>query len=100
MKFIVQAFETAALPTAGFDLGTAATSFHWLPQRLALRKVARVLKPGGWWATWNNHHGDPTRASPFHEALQPIYQKLSRRPVGWSHVMAAARKDRRNRLRA
>jgi SAM-dependent methyltransferase len=44
------AFEEAELPEAEFDLGVAATSFHWLDQSSALTKVYRSLKPGGWWA--------------------------------------------------
>jgi len=68
-------FERA---TETFDLGVAATSFHWLPERQALRRVARALKPGGWWASWNNHHGEPVRASRFREALRPLYRRISR----------------------
>jgi SAM-dependent methyltransferase len=48
------AFEDSALEPASFDLGVAATSFHWLPARPALAKVRRLLKPGGWWAMWWN----------------------------------------------
>jgi len=96
-------FERASLPEAVFDLGVAATSFHWLPERLALRKIARALRPGGWWATWNNHHGDPGRPSPFHRAIQPLYRELARgRGVvpGIGRQKASAAKDRRNRLHA
>lgn len=50
-------FEEAMLPQAAFDLGVAATSFHWLEQTSALAKVYRSLKPGGWWAMWWNHFG-------------------------------------------
>jgi trans-aconitate methyltransferase len=49
------AFEEAILPEAAFDLGVAATSFHWLEQGTSLAKVYRSLKPGGWWAMWWNH---------------------------------------------
>ncbi len=69
-------FEEVPLPSAHFDLGVAATSFHWLPQARALRKVARALRPGGWWATWGNVHGDPFRPRPFLDALQPLYRQL------------------------
>ncbi|HXQ78978.1 MAG: class I SAM-dependent methyltransferase [Thermoplasmata archaeon] len=92
-------FERVKLPRGGFDLGVAATSFHWLPERLALRKVARALRHGGWWATWNNHHGDPYRPSAFQDALQPLYYELSGRAKS-GYTKARARKDRRDRLRA
>jgi SAM-dependent methyltransferase len=93
-------FERAALPAEAFDLGVAASSFHWLPEQLALRKVARALRPGGWWATWNNRHGDPYRSSAFFRALQPLYRELSPGRVGGEHTRAYASRDRRNRLRA
>ena len=39
-------FDEVMLPEATFDLGAAATSFHWLEQASALAKVYRSLKPG------------------------------------------------------
>ena len=36
------------------DLACFAQSWHWLDQRLASREVARVLRPGGYWAAWWN----------------------------------------------
>jgi SAM-dependent methyltransferase len=79
LNLVVAPFERAGLPSGTFDLGVAASSFHWTPERLALRKVARLLKPGGWWASWNNLHGDPYRASPLNRALQPLYNQLEGR---------------------
>jgi SAM-dependent methyltransferase len=61
-------FEDAGLLSAGFDLGFSATAFHWLDEETALKKVARVLRPGGWWVMIWNDFGDPARADPFHEA--------------------------------
>jgi SAM-dependent methyltransferase len=40
-------FEEAELAEVGFDLGVAATSFHWLEEDAALAKIARLLRPGG-----------------------------------------------------
>jgi SAM-dependent methyltransferase len=104
VRIVRAPFEAAKLPTSGFDLVVAASSFHWLPQRRALRKVARVLHPGGWWAAWNNHHGDPSRRSEFHDELQPLYQKLSgrRRPsYGASQRLRAQdRREAERRLAA
>ncbi|MGI0155279.1 MAG: methyltransferase domain-containing protein, partial [Thermoplasmata archaeon] len=103
-------FERARLPVHGFELGVAASSFHWLPERLALRRIARALRRGGWWATWNNHPGDPARSSAFHRALQPLYRELSpgdRRFTidggggpGSRRSRAAVVKDRRDRMAA
>jgi SAM-dependent methyltransferase len=100
VRFSIGAFEHSKLPAEGFDLGVAATSFHWLPERRALRKIARALRPGGWWATWNNHHGDPYRSSPFHRALDPLYRELAGGRVGRGYTRASAVRDRANRLRA
>jgi SAM-dependent methyltransferase len=61
-------FEHARLPAAGFDLGFSATAFHWLDEETALKKVADLLRPGGWWVMVWNDFGDSDRADPFHEA--------------------------------
>jgi SAM-dependent methyltransferase len=92
-------FERVQLPRGEFDLGVAASSFHWLPERQTLRRVARALKSGGWWASWNNHHGDPYRPISVHRALQPIYRELYG-PNSEGYTRARAVKDRRDRLRA
>jgi SAM-dependent methyltransferase len=100
LRMIEAPFEKARLPPRSFDLGVAASSFHWLPERTALRKVARALKPGGWWASWNQHHGDATRPSAFHDALQPLYRGLSGGRDPGRYTKAVAVRDRAARLRA
>jgi len=67
-------FEEAVLPEAGFDLGLSATSFHWLDEDLALAKVAKLLRPGGWWAMVWNVFGDQNRPDPFHEATKLLLE--------------------------
>jgi SAM-dependent methyltransferase len=96
---LLSPFEKANLPRRSFDLGVAASSFHWLPPRASLRKVARALKPGGWWAEWGNQHNDGDRPSPFYRALEPLYRDLSggrARPRG-RRVSAAGRRALRVR---
>jgi SAM-dependent methyltransferase len=63
-------FEDAVLREAGFDLGLSATAFHWLDEGPALTKIAKLLRPGGWWAMVSNTFGDPHRPDPFHEATK------------------------------
>ncbi len=89
----VRGFEEARLPSAHFDLVAAATSFHWLDERRALRKVARVLKPGGWWAAWWNHHGDPQRPSALSRAIHTLYGEPD---STWGTWLRTARADARN----
>ena len=76
----VQAFEQADLPAESFDLGVAATSFHWVAAGPGLVKAAAALRPGGWWAMWWNVFGDPTRPDPFHDATHHILEPLAPSP--------------------
>jgi SAM-dependent methyltransferase len=46
--------ESIPLPEASADVVTAAQAFHWFDQLVALREIARVLRPGGRIAlVWN-----------------------------------------------
>lgn len=65
-------FEEAVLEEASFDLGLSATAFHWLDEDAALPKVARLLRPGGWWAMLWNVFGDARLPDPFHEATKDL----------------------------
>jgi len=68
LSVTTQTFEDAELPAAAFDLGLSATAFHWLDEGPALTKIARLLKPGGWWAALWNVYGDDAYPDPFHDA--------------------------------
>jgi SAM-dependent methyltransferase len=70
LTVLVATFEEAALPEARFDLGLSATAFHWLTGDPALTKVAKLLRPGGWWTMVWNVFGDSRRPDPFHEATK------------------------------
>ncbi len=67
------AFEDADLPDASFDLGVSATAFHWLEQEPALAKAHSLLRPGGWWAMWWNHYGDPMNHTAFDRATGHLF---------------------------
>jgi SAM-dependent methyltransferase len=75
-------FEEALLPDEAFDLGVAATSFHWLEQGPALAKVYRLLKPGGWWAMWWNHFGSE-EPDAFQQATDHLFTATADSP-SWS----------------
>ncbi|HEX4809228.1 MAG TPA: methyltransferase domain-containing protein [Bryobacteraceae bacterium] len=70
LTVLISTFEEATLPETSFDLGLSATAFHWLDEDLALKKVAKLLRPGGWWAMVWNTFGDQHRPDPFHEATK------------------------------
>jgi SAM-dependent methyltransferase len=102
VRFLVATFEDADLPRGAYDLGVAATSFHWLSERSALRKVARLLRPGGWWAAWWST-SDPSRPNPFSRAVDPLFRALSgpHRPATAERVVyARGRAKRLEALRA
>lgn len=40
--------------SAAADLTTFAQAWHWFANPVAIAEVARVLKPGGYWAAWWN----------------------------------------------
>ena len=70
LTVVISTFEEVVLREASFDLGLSATAFHWLNEDLALTKVAKLLRPGGWWAMVWNTFGDQHRPDPFHEATK------------------------------
>jgi len=80
LRVVTKPFETADLPHAGFDLGLAATSFHWLQELAALNRAAELLRPGGWWAMVWNVFGDPERPDAFHEATRALLEDGPRSP--------------------
>jgi SAM-dependent methyltransferase len=73
-------FEDADLPLGSFDLGTAATSFHWLEQIRALAKVRKTLKAGGWWAMWWTHFGAGKEYDAFQAATSHLFIDIPRSP--------------------
>lgn len=90
-------FEKVELPEGAFDLGVAASSFHWLPPVRSLRRIADALRPGGWWAYWIHLHGDPWRPSAFQRAVRPVYQRTfgGGRSAARSRALSLAERDRR-----
>jgi SAM-dependent methyltransferase len=72
--------EDADLPPASFDLGVAASSFHWVDATRGLAVIRRALKPRGWWAMWWTHFGDDTRPDPFRDAIDHLMEGLSSSP--------------------
>ncbi|MDK1373427.1 MULTISPECIES: class I SAM-dependent methyltransferase [unclassified Sinorhizobium] len=82
LNVLAAAFEEAILDEEAFDLGVCATAFHWLDEDAALVKVARLLRPGGWWAAVWNVFGDDSLPDPFHEATKELLAPLSSPSAG------------------
>lgn len=72
--------EDARLPDGAFDLGAAATSFHWLDRASALAKVKAALRPGGWWAMWWMNFGGERASDPFQAATDHLFAETPRAP--------------------
>ena len=87
-------FEAAELPRADFDLGLAATSFHWIDALAGLMRVAALLRPGGWWAMVWNVFGDDSRPDPFHDATDALLNDGPKSPSqsakGTSNALAVS----------
>jgi SAM-dependent methyltransferase len=92
---IVQApFEEADLPDSSFDLGMAASSFHWVDSAVGLEKVRRLLRPGGWWAMWWNVHGGQNPEDAFHLATLQLLEPLEGQPWNRDRPYASDVRDR------
>lgn len=68
----VASLEDARLPDGAFDIAVAATSFHWVDQRVGPQKLRRALRPGGWLGIWWMLFEDPTTFDAFDRAIQSV----------------------------
>jgi len=98
LKVMHGPFEGVEVQDGNFDLGIAATSFHWLDQQAALAKVYRLLKRGGHWAMWWMHFGSGGERDPFQVATGRLFLDVPRSPgIGKNGVPFAL--DHEERLR-
>jgi SAM-dependent methyltransferase len=74
LELKIAPFEEVELPAGEFDLGVAATSFHWLEQSSALQKVYRSLAPGGWWAMFWMQFGADAHLDAFQAATDHLFE--------------------------
>ncbi|HEY1752777.1 MAG TPA: methyltransferase domain-containing protein [Caulobacteraceae bacterium] len=90
LQVVNATFEAAELPRADFDLGLAATSFHWIAAPAGLNRVAGLLRPGGWWAMVWNVFGDDSRPDPFHDATDALLRDGPKSPSQTAKGTASA----------
>jgi SAM-dependent methyltransferase len=76
IEIVRTSFEEVCFQPGSFDLGVAATSFHWIEQASGLDKVVSLLRPGGWWAMWWNVFGDPDDPDEFQKASDLLFHEL------------------------
>jgi SAM-dependent methyltransferase/ribosomal protein S18 acetylase RimI-like enzyme len=80
-------FEEASL-TGPFDVAVSFTAFHWVDPTVGWRRLAELVRPGGWVAlVWNLHgRADRREDDPWERAIDPIvrryqpHQSSSHRP--------------------
>jgi SAM-dependent methyltransferase len=72
MRVVIAPFEHAHLAENAFDLAVAATSFHWVDQRVGTEKLRRVVRPGGWVSLWWMLFEDPTRPDDFTKEAETL----------------------------
>jgi ubiquinone/menaquinone biosynthesis C-methylase UbiE len=84
--------EAVPLPDSSVDVVTVAQAFHWFDAPLALREIARVLRPGGRLALlWNERDeatawvAEMSRIIRWHERTVSRYQHTD-----WAAVVAGA----------
>ncbi|MER7009587.1 methyltransferase domain-containing protein [Dactylosporangium sp. NPDC000555] len=68
-------FAAVELPSEGFDLAVCATALHWLDADVAVRRLAGLIRPGGWLAVWWTVFGDPDRTPAWRADLQELYRR-------------------------
>jgi SAM-dependent methyltransferase len=78
LDVVISTFEEAELAGGEFDLAVAATSFHWVDQKLGLSKLGKAVKPGGWVALWWTLFRDPTQLDEFSQAVEHVLGPATR----------------------
>jgi ubiquinone/menaquinone biosynthesis C-methylase UbiE len=65
VSFRAAAFEDFAASEASFDLIVSGAAFHWVDPEVKFRKLAGLLRPGGWLALLDTeeHYDDPFGAA-------------------------------------
>jgi hypothetical protein len=78
LDIVISSFEEADIPQASFDLGVAATSFHWIDQKVGLSKLGQVIGPAGWVALWWTLFRDPYQPDEFSQAVEQLLGPATR----------------------
>lgn len=96
-SIINSTFEDALLQPGHFDLGIAATSFHWIEPVSGLERIFQLLRPGGWFAMWWNVFGDPHNPDAFMQRTGRLFDSLGASPAhraGHHHPYPLQKRER------
>lgn len=61
---------------ARYDLGFAATAYHWLDPSTRVQRIAALLGPGGHIAIFRNHHVASEEDAVFEAAVERVYEDV------------------------
>jgi SAM-dependent methyltransferase len=81
LELVRASLEEADLGPNRFDLAAAASSFHWVDERVGVARLITVLRPGGWCAIWWTLFGDDGPPDPFITATSPLLEGLDTSPT-------------------
>ena len=96
-RIITGDFCDVELAKNSCDLVFSATAFHWLPVEEALRKVKKILRPGGTLTLFWNHPFPNREDDPTNMASRQVYDKYRPSPkkqVEFSEKNLTVWKDR------
>jgi SAM-dependent methyltransferase len=92
--------EDAELPSGGFGLAAAASSFHWVEEEVGLVRILGALRPGGWFAMWWTLFGDRSKPDAFITATSPLLENLPASPTKGKEGRPSHGRDREARVAA
>jgi SAM-dependent methyltransferase len=100
LKLVEAPLEEAELEPTAFDLAAAASSFHWVDERVGLARLVAALRPGGWCAIWWTLFGDGGPPDPFIAATSPLLEDLDTSPTKGEEGRPRHALDRERRVAA
>ena len=80
-------FEDYVADDNTYDLIFSATAFHWIAPDMGLKKIYRLLKPGGVLALFWNHPFVNRKDNTLHQSIQALYKQYRQKekaPVEFS----------------
>lgn len=80
LKVINKTFEEAMPESESFDLGIAATSWHWIDPLSGTTEAFRILRPGGCFAIWWTVFEGRVKRDDFQQKTGHLFRRLGFTP--------------------